>query len=86
MKTPQEVFKQTLEALGFANHKPSEMSNSDYWLCTTTAMVTYAEMCCELQKQKCNEKAEIKYIHYPESIDVIIDEDSILSTPNVAKP
>lgn len=42
MKTTQEVFKETLEELGFANHKPSQMTNSDYWLCTNTAMEKYA--------------------------------------------
>lgn len=43
MKTPQEVFKEVLEDLGFAGYKPDQMTNSDYWLCTCTAMERYAE-------------------------------------------
>lgn len=42
MKTPQEVFKEVLEELGFAGYKPNQMTNSDYWLCTCTAMERYA--------------------------------------------
>ena len=49
MKTTSEVFKEVLIELGFAGHKPSQMSNSDYWLCTTTAMERYAELV-----KKCN--------------------------------
>lgn len=41
--TAEEQFKSTLEKLGFANHKPSQMTNSDYWLCTCTAMREYAQ-------------------------------------------
>jgi hypothetical protein len=41
-KPTQEVFRLTLEELGFANHKPSQMTNSDYWMCTSTAMKNYA--------------------------------------------
>ena len=44
MKTTNEVFKEVLVELGFDKCKPSEMSNSDYWLCTTTAMERYAEL------------------------------------------
>lgn len=43
-KTTQEVFHDTLIKLGFANHKPSQMTNSDYWLCTTTAMEEYGRL------------------------------------------
>lgn len=42
-KEAREVFQETLKELGFSNHKPSQMSNSDYWLCTCTAMEKYAE-------------------------------------------
>lgn len=41
MKTTREVFKETLDKLGFSGYKPNEMTNSDYWLCTTTAMEEY---------------------------------------------
>jgi hypothetical protein len=44
MKTSSEVFKEVLIELGFAGYKPSQMTNSDYWLCTTTAMERYAEL------------------------------------------
>jgi hypothetical protein len=43
MKDTQEVFSETLKELGFANHKPSQMTNSDYWLCTDTAMERFAD-------------------------------------------
>lgn len=43
MKTSQEVFKEVLEELGFAGYKPDQMTNSDYWLCTCTAMERFAE-------------------------------------------
>ena len=43
MKTTSEVFKEALDELGFSGHKPSEMTNSDYWLCTCTAMEEYAK-------------------------------------------
>lgn len=41
-KTEQEVFADTIIELGFAGYKPSQMTNSDYWLCTCTAMRKYA--------------------------------------------
>jgi hypothetical protein len=44
MKTTSEVFKEVLIELGFAGYKPSQMTNSDYWLCTTTAMERYAKL------------------------------------------
>lgn len=43
MKTTREVFKETLDKLGFSRYKPSEMTNSDYWLCTCTAMDEYTK-------------------------------------------
>lgn len=43
MKTTKEVFRSVLKELGFDGHKPSQMSNSDYWLCTNTAMEKFAE-------------------------------------------
>jgi hypothetical protein len=50
MKTTQELFKEVLEDLGFAGYKPSEMSNSDYWLCTNTAMQKYADQQLAIQR------------------------------------
>lgn len=44
MKTSREVFKETLERLGFSNYKPSEMSNSDYWMCSNEAMKEYSNI------------------------------------------
>ena len=44
MKTTQEIFKEVLEELGFAEYKPDQMTNSDYWLCTCTAMERYARI------------------------------------------
>jgi hypothetical protein len=43
MKSPHEIFKEVLTELGFYGYKQSEMSNSDNWLCTTTAMERYAD-------------------------------------------
>jgi len=43
MKSTNEIFKEVLIDLGFANHKPSELSNSDYWMATEKAMEIYAE-------------------------------------------
>jgi len=43
MKSTREVFKDVLTETGFGNYKPSEMSNSDYWMCTQKAMERYAE-------------------------------------------
>jgi len=43
MKTTNEIFKEVLIDLGFADHKPSELSNSDYWMATEKAMELYAE-------------------------------------------
>lgn len=40
--TEQEVFKKVLEDLGFADYKPSEMTNSDYWMCTCKAMQEFS--------------------------------------------
>ena len=42
MKTSSEVFIEVLVDLGFSEYKPSQMTNSDYWLCTCTAMERYA--------------------------------------------
>ena len=50
MKNTADIFKETLKELGFADHLPNQMSNSDYWLCTTTAMVNYAKQFTELVK------------------------------------
>ena len=47
LKTPQEIFKEVITELGFHNYKPSEMTNSDYWLCTCKAMERYAEYIME---------------------------------------
>ena len=43
MKTTNVIFKEVLDELGFSGCKPSEMSNSDYWMCTEKAMERYAE-------------------------------------------
>lgn len=43
MKTTNEIFREVLTETGFGNYKPSEMSNSDYWMCTEQAMEIYAE-------------------------------------------
>lgn len=43
MKTTHRVFKETLTETGFGNYKPSQMSNSDYWMCTEKAMDRYAD-------------------------------------------
>jgi len=77
MRTPQEVFKQALEKLGFANHKPSQMTNSDYWLCTTTAMTLYAEEACKEQKRIDADAAT--YIRIMGAISV--NKSSILNAP-----
>lgn len=56
MKTPEEVFKQVLISLGFADHKPSQMTNSDYWLCTTTAMQEYADQARQEERSGMSDK------------------------------
>jgi len=43
MKTTHEVFKEVLKELGFDGFKPDQMTNSDYWLCSNTAMKRFAE-------------------------------------------
>jgi len=43
MKSAHEIFKEVLIELGFDGYKPNDMTNSDYWLCTATAMEKYAE-------------------------------------------
>lgn len=43
MKTTEEVFEEVLKELGFDGYKPSQMTNSDYWMCTNTAMKRFAE-------------------------------------------
>ena len=50
IKTTHEVFKDVLEELGFADYKPNQMTNSDYWLCTCTAMERYAELSSKREK------------------------------------
>jgi len=50
IKTTHEVFKDVLEDLGFADYKPNQMTNSDYWLCTCTAMERYAELSSKREK------------------------------------
>jgi len=44
MDNRNEVFKKVLTDLGFHDYKPSQMSNSDYWLCTNTAMQSYSDL------------------------------------------
>ena len=50
IKTTHEVFKDVLEELGFSDYKPNQMTNSDYWLCTCTAMERYAELSSKTKK------------------------------------
>lgn len=38
-----QVFKDVIKRLGFANSKPDQMTNSDYFLCTITAMEEYSQ-------------------------------------------
>ena len=52
LKTPKEVFEEVLIELGFADYKPSQMTNSDYWLCTITAMERYAELVKWIAKER----------------------------------
>lgn len=40
--TARETFLEVLKQLGFSKKLPFQMSNSDYWLCTTTAMERFA--------------------------------------------
>jgi hypothetical protein len=54
MKTTKEVFKETLKELGFANHKPSQMTNCDYWLCTNIAMENYAKQFAVIVEEAIN--------------------------------
>lgn len=63
----EEVFKKTLDDLGFSGYKQSEMTNSDNWLCTCTAMESYAK---ELSDQRCKEQREIcSTTYHNESIE-----------------
>ena len=40
----RQLFKKTVERLGFAGHQPDQMTNSDYWLCTVKAMEEYSDL------------------------------------------
>lgn len=85
MKTPQEIFKKVITDLGFENYKQSEMTNSDNWLCTITAMQEYAQQCCDEQIASCAENSKLKPVPNCtyKGILQIIDKYSILNTPNV---
>ncbi len=37
-----ECFRRILTELGFAKHKPNQMTNSDYWMVTSKAMEQFA--------------------------------------------
>lgn len=60
MKTTATVFKEVLEDLGFSNYKPSEMTNSDYFLCTYTAMNVFAKHFSDQQTEKLKKDLEEK--------------------------
>jgi hypothetical protein len=52
-KGTNKVFKEVLIELGFDGYKPSEMSNSDYWMCTEKAMLNYSQQqLSELKEQR----------------------------------
>lgn len=55
MLSAEEIFSQVLIDLGFAGYKPSEMSNSDYWLCTCTAMRIYRNQGIQQASEVCSE-------------------------------
>ncbi len=63
MKKPTEIFKEVLEELGFARYKPDQMSNSDYWMCTCTAMERYADEQSQKTLEDVKELIE-KYLKY----------------------
>lgn len=52
MKSTATIFKEILTETGFGNYKPSEMSNSDYWMCTEKAMERYANQFKNESKDK----------------------------------
>ncbi len=71
MKELETIFKEVLEELGFAEHKPDQMSNSDYWMCTCTAMGRYAKyqnksLESELSKQKNLNLETLHWMHMAE--------------------
>lgn len=44
------------------------------------AMHRLAKQTAISQREACAEAAEVKYIHYPLSVDCVVDEESILNT------
>jgi hypothetical protein len=65
MKTTNEIFKEVLDELGFSGYKPSQMSNSDYWMCTERAMEKYAKQTQQEQdKNKYSEEQVRNAIDY----------------------
>ena len=58
IKSTVDIFKETLVDLGFAGYKPSEMSNSDYWMCTCTAMEKYH---AQFEEEKFSHKEMIEF-------------------------
>lgn len=88
MKTTTEIFKEVLEELGFAGYKPSQMTNSDYWLCTCAAMERYAEqfkissnpLVIKSVCEKCRFKAECRFkeMNTEQNCKYFIDEQTVL--------
>jgi hypothetical protein len=60
MKTTNEIFKEVLDELGFSGYKPSQMSNSDYWMCTERAMEKYAKQTQQEQDKKMYSEEDMK--------------------------
>lgn len=61
-KNSADIFKEVLDDLGFSGYKPHQMTNSDYWLCTTKAMEVYAEYTASLKSSPTDEEIE-KHLH-----------------------
>lgn len=60
-KNSADIFKEVLDDLGFSGYKPHQMTNSDYWLCTTKAMEVYAKYTTSLKSSPTDEEIEKQY-------------------------
>jgi hypothetical protein len=60
MKTTQEVFKDVLEELGFDGYRPKDLTNSDYWMCTTLSMERFANQFITPQDNVIKEEIDFK--------------------------
>lgn len=56
MKSPEQIFLEVLKELGFEYHKPSEMSNSDYYMVTMESMKKFGKECV----QECISQTDIQ--------------------------